>query len=281
MESVVAIREAYEQATRAISALERNCILEIRPGVGGQEAMLFADELWEMYQNFATSRRWAFNCVSGKVWKSAWEIRVFMPHTIEVSGNAPFRSLLFENGVHRVQRVPVTEAKGRLQTSAASVVVLPQVEERDYIIPPHELKFEVKKSTGPGGQSVNACHSAVRVTHIPSGMSVNVTQTSSQHDNKKIGLDLLRSRLCEREQEKKDKQTKLERRTTIGTGDRSEKVRTYNFPRDETVDHRLSHATLGAREVLYESGLEQLCETFTQQVLEEQITNDAIAWAGG
>eukprot|EP00397_Hematodinium_sp_SG-2012_P055354 GEMP01067496.1.p1 GENE.GEMP01067496.1~~GEMP01067496.1.p1 ORF type:complete len:347 (+),score=59.40 GEMP01067496.1:24-1043(+) len=270
-EVLLAIREAYEKATKAISATDRNCVLEIRPGSGGQEAMSFADELWEMYQNYAESRSWRFHCVT-------------MSETIriaEVIGREAFRALMYENGVHRVQRIPANDAKGRIQTSSASVVVLPQAEEADLVIPAVDLKFEVKKSTGPGGQSVNASHSAIRVTHLPTGLSVNVTQTSSQIDNKKIGLDLLRSRLLDREKVKKEETTKQERKSTIGTGDRSEKIRTYNFPRDETVDHRLKHVSLGAHDVLYESAFEVLCDTFRQNVFEDSVTDDAVTWAGG
>lgn len=270
--ALLAVREGYEKATKCALATERNCILEIRPGSGGQEAMAFADELWDMYENFVTSRNWIFSCVT-----LSDSVRV-----ANVTGHAAFRQLMHENGVHRVQRIPSNDAKGRIQTSSASVVVLPEAGATDLPpIPDRELRYDVKKSTGPGGSSMNACHSAIRLTHLPTGLNVNVTQSSSQSDNKKIGLNLLRSRLWERERAKKDQATMMDRKSAIGTGDRSEKIRTYNFLRDEMIDHRINHAPLGAREILYESSFEVLCDTLAQEIYETTMTSDAISWAGG
>jgi len=273
-DAIEVIRDAFEGATKSYSSTDRDCLIEIRPGVGGQEAQMFAQELWEMYERLASARNWQFTAITLGDHVRIGEVR---GHTH--SSFAPYRCLMCENGVHRVQRIPFNDAKGRIQTSAASVVVLPHAEESDVILPPTDLKIEVKKSTGPGGQSVNASHSAVRLTHLPSGLTVNVTESSSQIDNKKIGLQMLRTRLLEREREKKQKETKEERKSTIGTGDRSEKIRTYNFPRDEVTDHRWTHPSVGANEVLYEDSLEVLLDTFAQDVFEEGFTEDAIEWA--
>eukprot|EP00397_Hematodinium_sp_SG-2012_P057751 GEMP01072477.1.p1 GENE.GEMP01072477.1~~GEMP01072477.1.p1 ORF type:complete len:192 (+),score=38.62 GEMP01072477.1:373-948(+) len=188
--------------------------------------MFFAGELWDMYARYASTRQWRFSCLS-----ATDSLRV-----AEVSGKfAPYRALMGESGVHRVIRSNPMDSKGRVHTSSASVVILPLVEESEFAIPTKDLRVDTKKSTGPGGSSVNAAHSAIRLTHIPSGLSVNVTQTSSQIDNRQIALQLLRSRLLAREQEKVAHATALERKAVIGTGDWSEKNRTFNFVWDETV----------------------------------------------
>jgi len=269
-DTLLTIREGYEKATKILSETDRDCVIEIRPGSGGAEAMMFAEELWEMYENFAESRNWKFTSIN-----VTDTLRV-----AEISGhNAPFRTLQCESGVHRVQRVPSNEAKGKLQTSAASVVVLPAADDNDLpVIPAHELKTEVKKSSGPGGQSVNTAFTAVRMTHIPTGIFANVLETSSQIDNKKIALQMIRTKLWEKEREQMVKKQKDDRKSSIGSGDRSEKIRTYNFPRDDVQDHRWKHPAVGAHEILYESGLEILLESWQQEVFEVQILEDAIAW---
>jgi len=225
---------------------KKNSILEIRAGTGGDEASLFAADLFSMYQKFSDLNNWKFEILS----ISETGLKGVKEVICNISGYNVFSKLKFESGVHRVQRVPSTESSGRVHTSAATVAVLPEAEEVDINIEDKDLRIDVFRSSGPGGQSVNTTDSAVRITHIPSGIVVSQQDEKSQHKNKAKALKILRSRILDNEIQEKNKQRSLDRKNQVGSGDRSERIRTYNFPQGRVSDHRINLTLYNLSEVL-------------------------------
>ena len=232
---------------------KKNSILEIRAGTGGDEASLFAADLFSMYQKFSDLNNWKFEILS----ISETGLKGIKEVICNISGYNVFSKLKFESGVHRVQRVPSTESSGRVHTSAATVAVLPEAEEVDINIEDKDLRIDVFRSSGPGGQSVNTTDSAVRITHLPSGIVVSQQDEKSQHKNKAKALKILRSRILDNEIQEKNKQRSLERKSQVGSGDRSERIRTYNFPQGRVSDHRINLTLYNLAEVL-EGNLDDL-----------------------
>jgi peptide chain release factor 1 len=225
---------------------DRSVILEIRAGTGGEEASLFAADLFRMYSRYAEMRGWRVDVLSS----NATGLGGYKEIIASIEGQGAYSRLKYEGGVHRVQRVPATEASGRIHTSAVTVAVLPEADEVDVEIDDKDLRIDVFRSSGPGGQSVNTTDSAVRVTHLPSGIVVSCQDEKSQHKNKAKALKILRARLLERAEEEQRAALDAHRRSMVGSGDRSERIRTYNFPQNRVTDHRINLTTHALDRVL-------------------------------
>jgi peptide chain release factor 1 len=234
----------------------RNAILEVRAGTGGEEAALFAATLFRMYQRYAALHGWRFEILD----LSETGLGGFKEATASITGRDVFARLKFESGVHRVQRVPETEASGRIHTSAATVAVLPEAEEVDIRIDERDLRIDVFRSSGPGGQSVNTTDSAVRITHLPTGLVVIQQDEKSQHKNKARALNVLRSRLYEMERQARDSARAAERKSQVGSGDRSERIRTYNFPQGRVTDHRINLTLYKIDKVMSGEALDEIID---------------------
>ena len=247
----------------------KNAIIEIRAGTGGLEASLFASDLFKMYEKVCHKKKWNLEIIS--ISKS--EAGGLKEVIANVKGKNIYSLLKYESGVHRVQRVPDTETQGRVHTSAATVAVLPEAEEVDVKIEEKDLRIDVFRSSGPGGQSVNTTDSAVRITHIPTGIVVSQQDEKSQIRNKEKGLKILRSRIYEFERQKLDDVRSKDRRNKIGTGDRSERIRTYNFPQGRVTDHRINLTLHKLEEFMQGEIFEQMIENLTLQAQEEELSN--------
>ncbi|HCU06125.1 MAG TPA: peptide chain release factor 1 [Holosporales bacterium] len=247
---------------------EKNVILEVRAGTGGEEAGLFAASLLRLYQRYAAVRGWQFELLNSQ----NTGIGGIKEASANITGKGVFSRLKYESGVHRVQRVPETESGGRVHTSAATVAVLPEAESVDIVIEPKDLKFDVFRSSGAGGQHVNTTDSAVRVTHIPTGVVVECQDGRSQHKNKEQALKVLRSRIYEAERRKKDAERSEDRKSQVGSGDRSERIRTYNFPQGRVSDHRINLTLYKINQIMEGESLDELIDALTAHDQAEKLS---------
>ena len=248
---------------------KKNAIIEIRAGTGGLEASLFASDLFKMYEKVCNKKKWSLELIS----ISRSDAGGLKEVIASIKGTNIYSTLKYESGVHRVQRVPDTETQGRVHTSAATVAVLPEAEEVDLKINDTDLRIDVFRAGGPGGQSVNTTDSAVRITHIPSGLSVSQQDEKSQHKNKAKGMKILRARLYELERSRIDQERSKDRKTKIGTGDRSERIRTYNFPQGRVTDHRINMTLHKLEEFLEGEAFDEMIESLTLQAQENSLSN--------
>ncbi|MCL5236698.1 MAG: peptide chain release factor 1 [Nitrospirae bacterium] len=245
---------------------ERNVILEIRAGTGGEEAALFGASLFRMYSKYAESKKWRIEVIDS----NPTGLGGLKEIVANITGKGAYSRLKYESGVHRVQRVPVTEASGRIHTSAATVAVLPEAEEVDIRIEEKDLRIDTFCSSGAGGQSVNTTYSAVRITHVPTGMVVQCQDERSQLKNREKALKVLRSRLLELEIEKKEKERAMDRKTQVGSGDRSERIRTYNYPQNRVTDHRIG-LTLHKLEQVLEGNMDEIIDALNTHYQAERL----------
>jgi peptide chain release factor 1 len=275
-EEIEALERALPEAERALAlkllprdaADDRPAMLEIRAGTGGDEAALFAGDLFRMYQRYAESRGWRVELISA----SPSEMGGYKEVVASVTGAGVFARLKFESGVHRVQRVPVTESGGRIHTSAATVAVLPEAEDVDVQIDDKDLRIDVYRSSGPGGQSVNTTDSAVRITHLPTNLVVIQQDEKSQHKNKAKALKVLRTRLYELERDRLASERAGARKSMVGSGDRSERIRTYNFPQGRVTDHRIN-LTLHRLPEILEGQMDELLDALIAEDEAERLAS--------
>ena len=243
------------------AADDLNIILEVRAGTGGDEAALFAGDLFRMYQRFGELQGWKCEVIN----QSGGDVGGFKEVVATMRGKGAFAALKFESGVHRVQRVPETESGGRIHTSAATVAVLPEPEEVDIKVEEKDLRVDVFRASGPGGQSVNTTDSAVRITHLPTGITVSQQDEKSQHKNRAKAMQVLRARLFEAERERADSERAADRKSQVGSGDRSERIRTYNFPQGRVTDHRINLTLHKLEKVLAGDGLTEIIDALRRE----------------
>ena len=266
-EELPALRAALPKAEQSLqltllpkdAADSRPAILEIRPGTGGDEAALFAADLMRMYQRYVEVQGWKFEIVENQI----TELGGVKELVVHIKGEGVFAKLKYESGVHRVQRVPTTESGGRVHTSAATVAVLPEAEDVDIHIDPGDIRIDTMRASGAGGQHVNTTDSAVRITHLPTGLIV-VSAEKSQHRNREIAMQVLKTRLYDRERERVDGERSADRKSQVGTGDRSERIRTYNFPQGRMTDHRIG-LTLYRLDQILQGDLNEIIDALTAE----------------
>jgi peptide chain release factor 1 len=253
------------------AADEGNVILEVRAGTGGDEAALFAGDLFRMYLKYAEAKGWKVEVLS----MSEGTAGGYKEIVAEIAGRGAFARLKFESGVHRVQRVPATEAQGRIHTSAATVAVLPEAQELDLVIDEADLKVDTMRSSGAGGQHVNKTESAIRITHLPTGVVVAVQEERSQHRNRAKAMALLRSRILDARNQRANDERAQERRAQVGSGDRSQRIRTYNFPQGRVTDHRINLTLYTLDRVMTGEGLDEIIDALTAERQAQRLAEQA------
>ena len=266
LETAEAEAAAMAQALRLAllprdAADDGNVILEVRAGTGGDEAALFAGDLFRMYLRYAESKRWTVEVLSA----SEGAAGGYKEIVAEIAGRGAFARLKFESGVHRVQRVPATETQGRIHTSAATVAVLPEAQEIDFVINEADLKIDTMRSSGAGGQHVNKTESAIRITHLPTGVVVAMQEERSQHRNRAKAMAVLRSRILDAQNQRADSERAADRRAQVGSGDRSQRIRTYNFPQGRVTDHRINLTLYTLDRVIEGDGLDEIIDALTAE----------------
>lgn len=274
---LIALKEEKKEIEEQIKLLllpkdkddERNVILEVRAGTGGEEAGLFAADLFRLYQRYAALKGWHFEIMSS----NDNGIGAIKEASALITGKGPFARLKYESGVHRVQRVPETESGGRVHTSAATVAVLPEAEEVDIKIEEKDLQIDVYRASGAGGQHVNTTDSAVRITHIPTGVVVACQDERSQHKNKAKAMKVLRSRIYDAERQRQEKERSSDRKSQIGSGDRSERIRTYNYPQGRVSDHRINLTLYKLAQIMEGEALDDVIDALTAHDQAEKIAN--------